>query len=51
MTGGETPIAERQLLHAYRLTITLLSGERREFEAPLPGDFEHALHILRDGAG
>jgi 23S rRNA pseudouridine1911/1915/1917 synthase len=47
--GGETSLTERQLLHAHRLTITLPSGERRQFEAPLPGDFEHALHILREG--
>lgn len=50
LTGGETPLTERHLLHAYRLTINLQSGERREFEAPLPGDFEHALHLLRTDA-
>ncbi len=51
LPGGETPIAERQLLHAHLLTVDMLTGERRQFEAPPPGDFEHALHILREGAG
>ncbi len=51
LTGGQTPITERQLLHAYRLTIALLSGERRTFEAPLPEDIERALQILRNEGG
>lgn len=33
----------RPALHAHMLTLTLPSGERRTFEAPLPGDFENAL--------
>lgn len=33
----------RLALHARRLTIVLPSGEKREFEAPLPEDFENAL--------
>lgn len=37
----------RQALHAYALSITLPSGERRTFEAPLPPDFTHALERLK----
>jgi len=33
----------RPALHALSLSITLPSGERRTFEAPLPEDFEGAL--------
>jgi len=33
----------RPALHAYSLSITLPSGERRTFEAPLPEDFESAF--------
>jgi len=33
----------RQALHAHALSITLPSGERRTFEAPLPADFKSAL--------
>ena len=33
----------RPALHAYRLTLTLPSGEEQAFEAPLPPDFEKAL--------
>jgi 23S rRNA pseudouridine1911/1915/1917 synthase len=33
----------RPALHAFALSIELLSGERRTFEAPLPVDFETAL--------
>lgn len=36
----------RQALHASLLTITLLSGERHTFEAPLPQDFVVALERL-----
>lgn len=36
----------RQALHASSLAITLPSGERRTFEAPLPGDFTVALKSL-----
>lgn len=32
----------RPALHAYRLTLTLPSGERRSFEAPLPDDLAFA---------
>lgn len=37
----------RPALHAYRLTITLPSGEERTFEAPLPPDFLEAEKLLR----
>lgn len=33
----------RPALHAFSLSITLPSGERRTFEAPLPDDFKNAL--------
>ena len=33
----------RPALHAFSLSITLPSGERRTFEAPLPDDFKSAL--------
>jgi 23S rRNA pseudouridine1911/1915/1917 synthase len=36
----------RQALHAYALSIELPSGGRQTFEAPLPGDFVHALGAL-----
>lgn len=36
----------RQALHAASLAITLPSGERRTFVAPLPGDFTAALESL-----
>jgi 23S rRNA pseudouridine1911/1915/1917 synthase len=36
----------RPALHAFSLAIKLPSGERRTFEAPLPGDFTEALKRL-----
>ena len=37
-----------QLLHAFRLTLTHpRTGERMQFEAPLPDDFAHVLEVLR----
>jgi len=36
----------RPALHAFRLKIMLLSGEEREFEAPLPPDFVEAENRL-----
>ena len=37
-----------QLLHAFRLTLTHpRTGERMQFEAPLPADFENVLCVLR----
>ncbi len=39
---------EGQLLHAYRLTLTHpRTGERMQFEAPLPDYFEHVLETVR----
>ena len=39
---------EGQLLHAFRLTLTHpRTGERMQFEAPLPDDFAHVLEVLR----
>lgn len=37
----------RLALHARTLTLTLPSGERETFEAPLPSDFENALTFLK----
>lgn len=36
----------RPALHAFSLTITLPSGERRTFEAPLPEDFTKAISAM-----
>ena len=47
LTGGESDLTERQLLHAWRLTLDLNTGERRRFEAPIPPDFERAVGSLR----
>ena len=38
---------KRLALHARTLTLTLPSGERQMFEAPLPSDFENALTFLK----
>lgn len=40
----------RTALHALSLAITLPSGERRTFEAPLPADFTTALESFRQAA-
>jgi 23S rRNA pseudouridine1911/1915/1917 synthase len=45
--GDDTPILERQALHARRLKIVLPSGEPKEFVAPLPADLERTLDELR----
>ena len=37
---------ERLALHAHTLTLTLLNGEQRVFEALLPDDFEHAVALV-----
>lgn len=37
----------RPALHAFSITLTLLSGVRKTIEAPLPGDFEAALALAR----
>lgn len=37
---------ERLALHAYFLAVTLPSGEKKTFEAPLPADFLHAEQEL-----
>ena len=49
--GKACPIMDTQgqVLHAYRLSlIHPLSGERMQFEAPLPAYFEKLLEILRN---
>lgn len=43
---GGTP-APRLFLHAHTIEITLPGGVRRQFEAPLPKDFETFLHDAR----
>ncbi|MEX1997716.1 MAG: RluA family pseudouridine synthase [Candidatus Andersenbacteria bacterium] len=37
----------RHLLHAQRLTVTLLTGKRKTFTAPLPPDFQQVLDALK----
>jgi 23S rRNA pseudouridine1911/1915/1917 synthase len=39
---------QRTALHAHRLSITLPSGERKTFEAPLPEDFKNALATIAE---
>lgn len=39
----------RQALHAYSLSLTLPSGKRSTFEAPLPADFKNALAHFPSG--
>jgi 23S rRNA pseudouridine1911/1915/1917 synthase len=41
------PGLHRQFLHSARLTLTLLSGETRTFESPLPADLQAALEYVR----
>lgn len=43
--------AQRQLLHAEKLTITLPDGKRRAFTAPLADDFAAVLESLRHAPG
>jgi 23S rRNA pseudouridine1911/1915/1917 synthase len=47
-----TPLLERQALHAQKLVITHPgTGQRIEFEAPLPADMTRTLALLRHRAG
>src|SRR5581483_11711111 len=49
--GKRSPYLERQFLHAQRLGFALPStGERREFESPLPADLSEALESIRRDA-
>jgi len=46
--AGAEPIIQRQALHAWRLKFTHPITEKVvQFEAPLPGDFERLLELLR----
>ena len=46
--AGDSPLLERQALHAHRLAFTHpTSGERVEFVAELPADMERTLAALR----
>ncbi|MFH1038282.1 MAG: RluA family pseudouridine synthase [PVC group bacterium] len=46
--GPRAPEAPRQMLHAHRLRIAHpLTGEPMEFVAPIPGDMENVLNVLR----
>lgn len=46
--GSDEFGAGRQLLHAYRLTVTLPStGERKSFYSPIPEDFRDVLKKIR----
>lgn len=45
---NESPLLERQALHAHRLTISHpTTNERMQFEAPLPSDIQQTLEALR----
>jgi len=46
-SAAERTLLDRQALHAHRLGIVHpVSGERMEFEAPLPADFQQTLDAL-----
>lgn len=45
--GGEGSIAERQMLHAFRLAFDNPAGDRIDLSAPLPGDMEAVLAQAR----
>jgi 23S rRNA pseudouridine1911/1915/1917 synthase len=45
--NARLPGLHRQFLHAARLTISLLSGAAKTFEAPLPDDLGQVLSYLR----
>ena len=45
--GVDVSFCERQFVHAWKLGLTLPSGEYREFTAPLAEDLEAALSFLR----
>lgn len=49
--AGASPLADRQALHARRLTFTHpATGERLSFEAPLPAELERLREALRAAA-
>jgi RluA family pseudouridine synthase len=43
----DKPVIERLSLHAHKLSFPLPNGERRTFSAPLPGDMEALISLLR----
>jgi 23S rRNA pseudouridine1911/1915/1917 synthase len=46
--GGEGSIAERQMLHAFRLAFDSPSGEHLDLSVPLPGDMDAVLAMARN---
>lgn len=53
-TGGNSPLVNRQFLHASRLAFDLPGGKRVSFDSPLPEDLQMALDTLeqeRTGEG
>jgi hypothetical protein len=49
LVADEKPLLERQALHAHRLAFTNpTTGERMQFEAPLPPDMEATLKALHN---
>jgi len=47
--GGRDPLVPRQFLHAWRLAFQHpTSGERLQFEAPLPGDLRDVLRRIEE---
>ena len=49
--GGEGSLAERQMLHAFRLAFNTPDGSRIDLTAPLPADMEAVLAMARQEAG
>ncbi len=49
--GQASTVVERQFLHAVGLSITLPSGQRRQFDSPLRSDLDTALERLRRASG
>jgi 23S rRNA pseudouridine1911/1915/1917 synthase len=49
-TGGNSPIADRQMLHAGRLVIRNVAGDIVDLRAPVPADMEAAWRELSEAA-
>jgi 23S rRNA pseudouridine1911/1915/1917 synthase len=46
--GGESPVADRQMLHAARLVIRNVAGEVIDLRAPVPADMDVAWRQLQE---
>jgi 23S rRNA pseudouridine1911/1915/1917 synthase len=49
-TGGQSPVADRQMLHAGRLVIRNVAGEIIDLQVPMPGDMQAAWRELSEAA-